>query len=142
VSVPSLEPRRIAALTVRAGVGLVLLIAGWWGARDEVALDRQAPWVAVTVVGVVVAAASVALWLLSTRRAVAARVAAVVARVGALPEAPVDRSVAELRVRRRSGASVLFHRPDCALVAGRTVRRGQRERWIDDGLVACEACQA
>jgi hypothetical protein len=131
--------RATVVLAVRMGVGLVLLVAGWIGASDQVQLDRQAPWVAVSVSGMLVAAGAAALWLLDTRRAVRARVLAVVAAVEAVPEAP--RAVEDGRRVRRRGAR-LYHRPGCALVAGRRVDVGDAAGWAADGVDACEACGA
>ena len=131
--------RGTLALAVRMGVGFVLVVAGWVGASDQVQLDRQAPWVAVSVTGMLVAACSAALWLLDARRAVRVRVLAVVAAVDAIPESALAVDD-EVRVRRRGAR--LYHRPGCALVAGRAVDVGEGATWADDGLEACEACGA
>jgi hypothetical protein len=103
-----------------------------------VALDRQAPWISVAVVGVVVGAASGALWLLSFRRAVATRVLAVVTAVEAMPEATAAVELDDRRVRLRGGAPRLYHRSDCQLVAGRAVQA----LAAADRLEPCEACRA
>jgi hypothetical protein len=116
------------------------VVVGWWGAHDEVALDRQAPWISVAVVGAVVSAASCALWLLSFRRSVAARVLAVMAAVESIPEPAVANADDGRRVRLRAGSPTLFHRPGCALVTGRAVRSlSDRSRGA---LRPCEACRA
>jgi hypothetical protein len=129
---------------VRSAVGLVLVAAGWLGARDEVALDRQSPWIAVSVAGLVVAAASAAAWLLQLRREVTMRSTALVGAV-ALLEARAPASVRPtadaIRVRRTRGGS-LYHRAGCALVAGRAVKEGDPARFGKAGLTPCEACGA
>jgi hypothetical protein len=138
--------RAVATLAVRAGVGLVLAAAGWVGARGEVALDRQAPWIALSVAGLLVGSASAALWLLQLRRAVARRTAEVhgavlrveVARPGAT-QVLARRDL--VRVRRTRGGH-LYHRPGCALVAGRAVKEGDPARWQRAGVRPCEACGA
>jgi hypothetical protein len=134
-----LRRRAVVALAVRMGVGLVLILAGWVGASDEVTLDRQTPWIAVSVAGALVGAGAAALWLLELRRAVRTRVLAVVAAVDGLPLVVADADDA-VRVRRRGAR--LFHRPGCALVAGRTVAGGDAASWRAEGLEACEACEA
>ena len=131
--------RGAVVLGVRVGVGFVLVVAGWIGASDQVQLDRQAPWVAVAVAGMLVAAGAAALWLLETRRAVRERVLAVVAAVEAIPEAALAVDD-EVRVRRRGAR--LYHRPGCALVAGRAVDAADAAAWSADGVEACEACGA
>jgi hypothetical protein len=135
----ALPARGTVALAVRMGVGFVLIVAGWIGASDQVQLDRQAPWVAVAVAGMLVAAGAAALWLLEARRAVRERVLEVVAAVEAIPEAALAVDD-ELRVRRRGAR--LYHRPGCALVAGRAVEAGNGASWSADGVEACEACGA
>lgn len=136
-----LQRRAVLVLSVRAAVGFVLFVVGSVGAGREVALGRQAPWIAVAVAGALVAAASAALWLLDLRRTVRARVVSLLTTIDSLPsglEAQVDDLV---RVRRRDGGQ-LFHRPSCALVAGRAVVFGDAEGWSNDGSTACEACRA
>lgn len=137
---PALGTGRVAALAVRTAVGVLLVGAGWWGARDEVALDRQAPWIAVAVAGAIVAAASGALWLLSFRRSVVVRVLAVVEAVDGLAEPETAAVSSAARVAVPGPAATLFHRPDCELVAGRPVDRADRPRWLAEGRLACEAC--
>jgi hypothetical protein len=127
-------------------VGLVLVAAGWLGARGEVALDRQAPWIAVSVVGLLVGSASGALWLLQLRRAVGERTAALHLAIGQLEAArPITLAAAArrdaVRVRRTRGGA-LYHRPGCALVAGRAVKEGDPARWAKAGVRPCEACEA
>jgi hypothetical protein len=134
------------ALAVRSAVGLVLVAAGWLGARGEVALDRQAPWIAVSVAGLLVGCASAALWLLQLRRAVAARTGVLEASIARLEASrPATAASAArrdaVRVRRTRGGT-LYHRPGCALVAGRAVKEGDPARWAKAGVRPCEACGA
>ncbi len=135
--------RAVGAFGVRLAVGLVLVVAGWLGARDEVALDRQAPWIAVAVTGLLVGAAASALWLLGLRRTVTARTLAVVAAVDGLLMSAPSAAVADDAVRvRRVGGGSLVHRPGCALVAGRAVAVVSATTARRGALQACEACDA
>jgi hypothetical protein len=131
---------------VRSAVALVLVAAGWLGARGEVALDRQAPWIAVSVAGLLVGSASAALWLLQLRRAVARRTLAVDAAVARLAAARTGAATVvaqrDLVRVRNTGGGELYHRPGCPLVAGRAVKEGDPARWQRAGIRPCEACQA
>ena len=135
--------RAVGALGARMAVGLVLVVAGWVGARDEVALDRQAPWIAVAVTGLLVGATAGALWLLGLRRAVTARTLAVVTALdGLVLEAPGGAAADEADRVRRVGGGSLVHRPGCALVAGRAVEPVTAAERRRAGLEPCEACGA
>jgi hypothetical protein len=139
-----LQARSVAVLSVRIGVGLVLLVAAWIGSSDEVALGRQTPWIALGVAGFGVMAGSSAAWLLALRRAVAVRRASLVAALELLVGEPGTAHVgaAEVRVRRAGGEGRLFHLAGCALVADRATESGDAAAWRQAGLEPCEACGA
>ena len=112
-----------AVIAQLAGGGA--LIAAWYGSSGQLLPAGQLGWLTLAVGGAVVSGAANAAWLLSGRRAIAARRTAVAwgygaafARLRVTPapsEHSSDRRVTAVAVAGRS----LYHQSECALVAQR-----------------------
>ncbi|MDT7548641.1 MAG: hypothetical protein QOE84_1035 [Actinomycetota bacterium] len=110
------------------GVGVILLLVGWFGASGTVRGTTQVEWCALGLLGVIVAGTANGMWVMSGRRAVAERRAAAVTGVGWLVDAlAVDGRTAseeDPAVGRRLElvglpGSALVHRSGCQLVEGK-----------------------
>jgi len=141
--------RRTFAWTT--GLGLAGLVIGYWGASGTVAQSTQLRWTALAVAGVAVAGLGNAVWLAAAARDVRARrgqmsVRLSMALAGAEKSAqlapPGARDYAHLPRAEGQGAAAStagggsgvgvvtaegmthYHRPDCLMVVGKTVREG------------------
>jgi hypothetical protein len=134
----------VVRLIIADGLGLILVLVGWWQAAGVGSVHAGIAWLNLCLAGLVVAAVGNGLWLLRARQAVG------LARMRVLG-APRPVGVSSDRVYRPSdnGHAVLvavpgllrFHRPGCALVAGKQVRVASRVAHERAGRQACEVCE-
>ena len=128
------------------GVGLLLgalsVLLAWRRTGTTADGGEQLAWLNVGVIGVIAAAFGAALWVRGGRRAVRRRRAALLAGL-----APAGSDAAELPVL--TDVAVLpvatdrcrrYHRPGCALAAGRAATPAPREEHEAAGRAACEVC--
>ena len=123
-------------------LGFGLLVVAYWGASSTAEMSRQLPWVNVAIVGIMVLGTGNAVWLLNGRRAVGERRRRLVAdpemgdgeHPGAVTSVVTDRPVAAAGMRH-------YHRPDCQLVAGKSVRATTLAQHRRARRQPCGMCQ-
>jgi hypothetical protein len=120
-------------------LGLIGLGICSWGGSGEVDLSNQIDWLLGGIGCVTVSSVSLAYWLLSGLRTVRVEVASVFGTI--TPNRPVAASV-ETGTGRfvTTGGMVRYHRPECPLVAGKTVRDLDEATIAAEGLRECGAC--
>lgn len=122
----------VVTVVVTALLGVVAVMAAWFGASGEVSVVRQVMWLNLAVGGFVVFAGGNGVWLLRLRRAIGDRrvrlvsleaddVEAMTADAVALSVPPRAGSTAALRLVRGVGMARV-HDPGCPLVAGKAVQ--------------------
>ena len=131
------------ALLISGGamaVGIILLAIGWLGVDDKPRINGQVGWLNVAVLGIAIAAAGQAGWLLYGRRRVGRlRREVLSGPVSGRPAGvTVDRAAATARFVTVPG-SRRYHRPACLLVAGKHTTAVSAKRA--QTLLACEVCQ-
>jgi hypothetical protein len=114
----------ISQAVVAQLAGMGALIAAWYGSSGQRLPSGQLGWLTLGVAGAAVSGVANTAWLLSARRAIAARRAAIASRYETgcsrlrltLPQSqPLAGQQAIVAVSGRS----LYHRPTCPLVTGR-----------------------
>jgi hypothetical protein len=132
-------------LLVANALAVVLIAAGWYQASGALAFRTQLSWLELCIVGLLIAGAANALWLLRGRQAVAlGRMQVLSARQRAelfplaAPVVSLATAPAPMAAMWVAG-TVRYHRPDCVLVVGKDAR----PLAVDEtsGLSPCEACQ-
>lgn len=118
----------VVMVSVTALIGVIAIIAAWFGASGSSSLTRQSLWLNLAVAGFAVASVGLCLWLMRGRRAVGERRVSLVAldpvdderdHPPALPRrSPID--TASLELVRAPGMRRV-HDPACPLVAGKRV---------------------
>jgi hypothetical protein len=119
-------------------VGLVGLGICSWGGSGEVDLSDQLHWLVGGILCVALSAACLAYWLLSGLRTVRLEMARVFATVtpNRVPTGVPAGRAALVTV----AGMVRYHRPECPLVAGKTVRELDAATIAAEGLRECGAC--
>jgi hypothetical protein len=128
------ESVRWLALTL---FGIVVWVAGWWGASREAALGSQVVWAVLAGAGFVVVALAEATWLLRARWRISRRTAGLleVTKPAALEETDdADRVTVGPGLR-------LMHRMGCQLATGRGWRQVTRATAAREGRQPCGVCQ-
>lgn len=144
-------PRKLATgrnllLVVGYSVGFALVCGGSFGAGGETTPADQMPWLTVSVLGLMVAGFTNALWLMDARRRLS-RTRVLVLGPGkprprylrartALVETP---PATEHPVMHPN--STKYHRPSCELVAGRTTTAAAAAVHEAEGRGSCEVCE-
>jgi hypothetical protein len=128
----------------------VLLFLGWWGVSGAVAIGEQLPYIASGSIpgAALVVAGAILLDRESTQRATR-RTDDLIAQLSALlvEEVPGDPVVPAVEVPSHDGVVALatgehFHRPECALVAGKPAVAVVGADVIDHRhLSACQVCE-
>ncbi|HEY3240551.1 MAG TPA: hypothetical protein VGL92_13355 [Acidimicrobiia bacterium] len=129
-------------------LGVAMAVLGWWGTSGEAIVEDQLPWVALSAMGVMVAGAFGALWLLAGRRAVGLRCRDSIPA----PEVADDPVTVDLRavstVNGTNGDGFVaaarmryFHRSDCLLARGKALRSAERIEHVEQGRIPCEVCR-
>jgi hypothetical protein len=131
----------LLALWVPLVAGGVMLIMAWWGSSSTAKLSDQVFWLDVGVAGVIVAGVGIVLWLITGRRAIGER------RKRLMPDVLVISTVAsggdvtsfsdELVTAARM---TRYHRADCPLVTGKTIRKATGSSARSAGLEPCGVC--
>jgi hypothetical protein len=131
----------VGRLVVSNMVGLAVILASAYEASHEHVMRSSLTWLNLAVLGLAIAGAGNALWVLRGRQALASARGAAFAELH-LPVADDPPSVVEgdqdvvaIPGLRR------FHRPDCAFVAGRATELVTPAVRGRDGLLPCEICQ-
>jgi hypothetical protein len=122
---------------VLIGIGSLLIGIAWIGASGTAQWDTQVRWTGLAIVGAVVVCVGVGVWLYRgfTRiRTEARMVRAILGARLARPAVPTGTRDGAERVTATGMAH--HHRPDCLLVAGKTVRQVS----TDDDLRVCGVC--
>jgi hypothetical protein len=146
----------LVGVMVVNGVGLILLIGGWWKASSISSAHSQLAWLNLSVLGLVLAGAANGLWLARVRRVVT------LARSAALPFGPgqpfgpsVTAAQPALAGPKPGTAATnghgtgdlvsgpgmsFYHRPSCLMVAGKEIQAAARSRHERAGRRPCEVC--
>lgn len=127
-------------LATRVAIGVAMLGLAWYGASGELTLRAQAPWLVLAIAGTAVAVASQVAWVLRLRRAVRARIAGVSRRLP-IVGSPISIGTGGRLVSVRDAATRLYHRADCALVAGRPATPATVEEHRRQRRIPCEVCE-
>lgn len=115
-------------------IGLAGLAICSWQGSGEVDLSSQMNWLLVGIGCVSLSSVCLAYWLLSGLRAVRIEVAKVFGTIK--PDIPAPDAVTGTGFVTVTGM-VRYHRPECPLVAGKTVRQVSGDA---EGLKPCGAC--
>lgn len=116
----------IALVVATALVGLIAILAAWFGASGSPTLTNQVAWLNLAVAGFAIFAIGNCLWLLRGRRAVGERRVALISLEAEEGESPVAStastafSTVSLELVRGAGMARV-HYPDCPLVAGKAL---------------------
>jgi len=109
-----------------------------WGGGGEVDLSDQLHWLVGGIVSVALSSLGLAYWLLSGLRTVRLETAGVFGAVTA-NRAPATVAAGSAGLVTAAGM-VRYHRPECPLVAGKTVRELDAATIAAEGLRVCGAC--
>jgi hypothetical protein len=140
----------LVGVVVANGIGMMLLIAGWWQASGLSAARHQLAWLNLSVLGLVVAGAANGMWLARVRRVVT------LARGVALPfrpVAPVEHASLAGPALGSAGSNghgpgqlvsgsgmSFYHRATCQMVAGKEAQVASRGEHEQAGRRPCEVC--
>jgi hypothetical protein len=128
---------QLAGLVAGNSLAVLLAFVGWLRASGEGRAGDQIVWLNVSFAGVVVALVANGFFLARGRQTV--RLATPVALTGSAPAAAAG--------TRRAGRVVAvtglkrYHRPECALVTGKTLDEAQADSFAGAGLIPCEVCE-
>jgi hypothetical protein len=138
---PSAQPWLLPDLTCllwTVTTGAVAIFGAWVAASGSDRWSTQEAAVVVGIGGVVVATAGIAGWIQSGSRRVRDRAAGLQAI--ALARTPAHEGAP--RAALVSGpAMTQFHRADCELVAGKSVRVEDRDAHLRGGRTPCRVCR-
>lgn len=127
--------RDLSRLVLGHAIGFVLIAMSWWNTRGDDDIRRQLRWLCLGVAGLILGGVASAVFFMRGRMAVGA------ARVDLLPDVPAvgaKAPVADEAGPVVSGPGMTrYHRPSCAMVAGREVSAVRAMR----GRHACEVCE-
>ncbi|MGH9282517.1 MAG: hypothetical protein ACRD0S_06220 [Acidimicrobiales bacterium] len=138
--------RSVSAMAAMVAAGGALMFFAWYQATGTVEVDDQVSWSGVGLAGALVVCLAALMGVRLVRRAVRVRVHDVSAEL----ERRLAREAvpAEERPRGTDAALVAapnmryYHRPDCALAAGKPVRPDSRAVHESAGLRRCQVCEA
>ncbi|MPY78427.1 MAG: hypothetical protein GEV04_08000 [Actinophytocola sp.] len=126
----------VIAVCLTALIGVVMIVAAWFGAASAATLTQQAVWGTLAVGGLIVVGVGLSLWLLRLRRAIGYRRASLVSLEPPAAQEPAPRQdTATLPLVRAHGMRKV-HDPACPLVAGKDVEPAS----LGDGE-PCAVCQ-
>jgi len=126
--------------TLLIAVGALVWFIGWYQVASKASSDEQTTPLNLAIVGVLLAGAGQLSWILDGRRAVGRRrrrligdghVPSAVAKLGTDPELTEVSLV---------GGRRYYHRPGCALAAGRDLETAARGEHEAAGRSACGVC--
>lgn len=123
------------------GLSAVGLVVAWWGVSGSAHTATQITWLNVGVAAVVVGGLGNMTWLLQGRRAVALRrrqLSTTLPDVVTTGRALTDGSGRAVRVAVPGTSR--YHRPECAAVAGKTVRQASLAAHRRAGRRPCGLC--
>jgi hypothetical protein len=132
----------LAAILAAIAAGALLLGVAWVAASGQRAADGQIAWVNLGIAGVLLPVVAGRRWVTTGRRAIGIRLSAVVA--DADPDTTIDLITpgADGTGRFVAGpATSRYHRPDCVLVAHKTITSGERRVHERAGRRSCEMCR-
>lgn len=111
----------VISVCLTALVGVIMIVAAWFGAAGAASLTQQAGWATLAVAGLGVSGIGLCLWLLRLRRTIGQRRASLVsldAPAEPLPAHSPRHDTASLPLVRAAGMRKV-HDPGCPLVAGK-----------------------
>lgn len=117
----------VISVCLTALVGVIMIVAAWFGAAGAASLTQQAGWATLAVAGLGVSGIGLCLWLLRLRRTIGLRRASLVSLdapaepLPAPPPPPRGHDTASLPLVRAAGMRKV-HDPGCPLVAGKDVQ--------------------
>jgi hypothetical protein len=129
-------------------IGLVLLVVGWFGISDAVALERQTRWLALGIIGLIVGGMGMVVWLLAAmirisqlRRAVYAEIDRRVSAAERAAVAGVAAPTAEVAVGFGVAPGMRhYHGADCLMLQGKKATFAAESDLAKAGLQACGVC--
>lgn len=124
------------------GLGVVLIVAGWYQASGVGAVRTQLAWLNLGVAGLFVAAAANGVWILRGRQAVGQAYDELnrsMSMLGVGRRTAPANAVAASELVRVTGTS-LYHRRECPCVSGRETIAGDQADHEREGRAPCEVC--
>jgi hypothetical protein len=154
------SPDQLVSLLMFNGLGLVLVVVGYWQAAGLGRTAEQLPWLNLSLLGLIVSGGTNGLWLARGRRMVTLARAAMLPCIPGLVAVPTARRNGRVlagATRRcqpvrpapagptdalvAGTAMSYYHRPGCLLAAGKEVTVGSRPDHEAAGRRPCEVCQ-
>jgi hypothetical protein len=128
--------------------GLVLLVVGWFGISDAVALERQTRWLALGIGGLIVGGLGMVVWLLGgmititqLRRAVYAEIDRRVSAAERATAGGATEATAEVTVGFATAPGMRrYHRAECLMLQGKPATFAEEEALTEAGLAPCGVC--
>jgi hypothetical protein len=110
-------------------LGVVAWLTSWAGVHYSESLPHRVAWINLGIAGLIAFGAGNSLWLLRGRRRIGARRAAMVRLdVREVTSGVVRTSAPDSTIQVQVPQGRLAHRPDCPLVAGKTVEPAEPDR--------------
>ena len=132
------DVRDLLALYATTFAGVLLVFLAWYEVSASTRLASQVRWTNVGVAGVIVLGAGNLFWLLRGRRAAGQLKRRLLPLVAVPEEGPA--TVAAVRLVAGS-AMTRFHRSDCPLVAGKSVKAVSEAAHRRAGRQPCGVCE-
>ena len=132
---------QLAGLGTALAVGVAVIGVSWFGSSGTRRPADQVRWVAVSLVGLALATLANVAWILRSRRAISHELRALPTTLGWLTATSGPQAEQRQDSCVTAAPSTLYHRPECAFAAGRTVRTAPVEAHRAAGLQPCEVCQ-
>lgn len=131
--------RSMPAVLAANAVGSLLLLTGWWGGAREVTAGPQLGWANLAGIGVLLAVAADAAWLLRGRRAVRGRAHLLLTSDALRPGTPPRTATRQLEFAAVAGM-LRYHRRDCRLIVGKVTAVAPRRVHEEAGREPCGVC--
>lgn len=127
------------------GIGLSMILAGWFGAGDTAVVQRQIPWINLAIAGLALSAVNNGVWILRGRRSL-------VMMASRFPDRMINGRRSRIIAGDRADTGpvdwyvagplmTLYHRPNCPFVAGKSVQGENRAAHVTAGRGPCAVCE-
>lgn len=136
--------QHVAGVAAANVIGLLTVLASWYGASGSGRTPAQTNLITVGVIGAVLVAAANGLWLLAGRRAVVRRIGGVVDGTAPRLDRPEGEvagvAATESPLPVATDSMRWYHHPDCPLAAGKNPAPATVGTHIEAGRAPCGVC--